>query len=353
MINEKKIIKKSLNKDIIVNYTCFCKKYFYNNQKLIYLLPCCHIIHETCFHNFIIKNNYMSINNNQDIKIICPFCNMSIFKVLTENKIKFKKKYHQFKIDMQSIKIDTSVHVNYINLPSGIFTLNTIINKLLLSTNMNDIINCIEILFKTLNIKLNIIDNTIKNNFKIIKKQIVWNKNNDQKLVIISNHSFYLDMVIIIYLFRCGFISNDFIKTIDFGIILCQILNLLIFKRGVDTNMVEKIKEYLNTVNNRIAIFPEGAFFNNNTLGRFRTGAFYTEVPVCPIIIKYNKIPYSDSFNDFLLKFVSIRNINIDVYINDFFYPPFNDQKIEYVRNYMAKTGNLNISRVSNKSIKN
>ena len=85
MINEKKIIKKSLNKDIIVNYTCFCKKYFFNNQKLIYLLPCCHIIHETCFHNFIIKNNYMSINNNQDIKIICPFCNMSIFKVLTEN----------------------------------------------------------------------------------------------------------------------------------------------------------------------------------------------------------------------------------------------------------------------------
>jgi len=353
MINEKKIIKKSLNKDIIVNYTCFCKKYFFNNQKLIYLLPCCHIIHETCFHNFIIKNNYMSINNNQDIKIICPFCNMSIFKVLTENKIKFKKKYHQFKIDMQSVKIDTSLHVNYINLPSGIFTLNTIINKLLVSTTMNDIINCIEILFKTLNIKLNIIDNTIKNNFKIIKKQIVWNKNNDQKLVIISNHSFYLDMVIIIYLFRCGFISNDFIKTIDLGIILCQILNLLIFKRGVDTNMVEKIKEYLNTVNNRIAIFPEGAFFNNNTLGRFRTGAFYTEAPVCPIIIKYNKIPYSDSFNDFLLKIVSIRNINIDVYINDFFYPPFNDQKIEYVRNYMAKIGNLNISRVSNKSIKN
>ena len=69
--------------------------------------------------------------------------------------------------------------------------------------------------------------------------------------------------------------------------------------------MVEKIKEYLNTVNNRIAIFPEGAFFNNNTLGRFRTGAFYTEAPVCPIIIKYNKIPYADSFNEFLLKIVS------------------------------------------------
>ena len=60
-----------------------------------------------------------------------------------------------------------------------------------------------------------------------------------------------------------------------------------------------------------------------------------------------------DSFNEFLLKIVSIRNINIDVYINDFFYPPFNDQKIEYVRNYMAKIGNLNLSRVSNKSIKN
>ena len=115
----------------------------------------------------------------------------------------------------------------------------------------------------------------------------------------------------------------------------------------------------LNENNNIYTTNKDYTNISNPPVGKWKItspiliGAFYTEAPVCPIIIKYNKIPYADSFNEFLLKIVSIRNINIDVYINDFFYPPFNDQKIEYVRNYMAKTGNLNISRVSNKSIKN
>lgn len=75
-------------------------------------------------------------------------------------------------------------------------------------------------------------------------------KDNERKLVIISNHSHYIDSIIIYYLFRCGFVSGDFINKTDIGRIIATKLKLLIFKRGVDTNMVEKIKLYLNDQKN-------------------------------------------------------------------------------------------------------
>lgn len=353
--NEKKLLKLSSKKNIIVNYTCFCKKYFFFKEKVVYLLPCCHMIHETCMNKYIIDNYYNCINNNINEDYKCPFCNNKFDKILSEKKIFAKDKYNLFKNDILSVKIDSSMPTNYFNLPNAILKLNIIINLMLTMNSFSDAKNIAKNIFNLLNYKINIIDNTNKNPIIYKNDSIFWkNKfDNERKIVIISNHSFYMDIVAIMYLFGCGFISNDFIKTIDFGKLICEKLNLLVFKRGVDTNMVEKIKEYLNTITNRIAIFPEGAFFNNQTLGRFRTGAFYVNEAICPIVIKYSKIPYSESFNDFLLKVCSTDNIKMDIYINDFIEPPFSEKKIENVRKYMAKIGNLKLSRVSNKSIKN
>lgn len=375
-MNQKKIIsyikKTQIDKspnDIIVNYNCFCSKSFYSTEKLLYILPCSHIVHEKCFNDYILKYQYKKLfstknssfnpnqnyNLNNDLNNIlkCPCCNNNIQTVLTENKINSKKKYLQYKIDIKSIKLDNSASINYLTLPLGMIKLTSFINKLIIANTGKDLLNTIEYIFSSLNIKINIIDNT-KNNPIIIKdNQIYWKnkKDNTNKLVIISNHSHYIDSIILHYLFRCGFVSSDFINQTDIGKIIATKLKLLIFKRGVDTNMVEKIKKYLDE-QKRIVIYPEGTFSNNETMIRFRTGAFHVGETICPVIIKYNKIVYDDDFKQMLFKLLTQNEIIVNIYINDFIYPPFDDKKIDEVRNHMLKIGKFENSRVSNKTIK-
>jgi len=363
------ILKKSNDKNIIVNYNCYCSKSFYTADRVLYILPCCHIIHEHCFNDYILKYQYKKLFNTKNINNInqndndnnnkinnhleCPFCQNRITTVLTEYKINSKKKYNQYKIDIKSVKIDNTASINYMILPLSIVKFTSLMNKLIIVNSEKDLLNTIEYVLSSFNIKINIIDNT-KNNPIIIKNnKISWKnkKDNDSKLVIISNHSHYIDSIIIYYLFRCGFVSSDFINQTDIGRIISTKLKLLIFKRGVDTNMVEKIKGYLNE-QKRIAIYPEGALANNETLIRFRTGAFYVGENICPVVIRYNKVIYDDDFKQMIFKIITQNEIIVNVYINDFFYPPFNEQKIDSIRNFMANVGNLEKSRVSNKNIK-
>jgi 1-acyl-sn-glycerol-3-phosphate acyltransferase len=362
-------LKKSNDQNIIVNYSCFCSKPFYASDKILYILPCCHMTHEQCFNNYILKFEYDKLINNKNVNtnfsinsktnnsstncLKCPLCNNDITTVLNEFKINSKKKYHQYKIDIKSVRIDNSVSINYMILPLSLVKFTSIINKLIIVNSMEDLINWTEHIFTSLNFKINIIDNTKNNPIAIKNNKISWKnkKDNESKLIIISNHSHYMDSFVIFYLFRCGFISGDFINQTDIGRIIATKLKLLIFKRGADTNMVNKIKEYLNE-HKKIAIYPEGAFANNETIIRFRTGAFYVGENICPVVIKYNKIIYDDDFKQFLFKLITQNEIVVNIYINDFFYPPFDEQKIESVRNYMADVGKLDKSRVSNKNLK-
>ena len=170
-------------------------------------------------------------------------------------------------------------------------------------------------------------------------------------MVIISNHSHDVDPFILFYIFRCGFIAAESMNNTDIGKLISSKCNLLLFKRGVDVNVVNKIKEYIEKMK-KIVIFPEGTIGNNETLLRFRTGAFHVGVPICPIVIKWRNYIYDENYKNFLFKLITQDEINVDVYINDLFYPPFTPEKIDDVRNYMAKIGNFEKSRVSNRSIK-
>ncbi len=91
---------------------------------------------------------------------------------------------------------------------------------------------------------------------------------------------------------------------------------------------------------------------NNNTLMRFRTGAFHTGAYICPVVIKYKNFVYDDDIKTAIFKIISQNEIPVDVYINDLETPPFTDENIEQVRDKMAKVGNLQKSRVSNRHIK-
>jgi 1-acyl-sn-glycerol-3-phosphate acyltransferase len=347
-------LKKSNESDIVVNYSCVCKKIFLSYEKILYVLPCCHMIHETCFNKFILDKQYENLSKNKNNMCLnCPMCSNKISCVLTEEKIKSKLKYRQYHIDLKSIRFDTSAVVNYMVLPFALVKLTSVINKIVLIENYDQIIDCIEFLFQSFGIKINIIDNTKNNPFIIKNNTVVWKNKKDQnaKTVIISNHSNYLDSFILYYLFKCGFVSSEFINTTDIGRLIASKTKLLIFKRGVDTDMVSKIKNYLEEMK-KIVIYPEGTMGNNNTLLRFRTGAFHTGANICPVVIKYKNFVYDDDIKQNIFKIITQNEIVVDVYINDIFYPPFDNDKIEEVRDLMAKVGNLDKSRVSNRTIK-
>ncbi len=347
---------KIKKKDIIVNYSCYCKKFFYSNEEIIYIYPCCHIVHLSCLNKYLLDIQYNKLNNsNQSFKdkyIRCPECNIKIKKVLTERRILLKNKYKQEKIDIKSIRLPHNIKINYMSLPINIIKLNSIMSKIINSSTITDLLNSADLFFKSFNFKINIIDNTRKNPIKIVNNKITWlNKEDEQKLVIISNHTHNMDPIILFYILRCGFIASESINSTDIGRLVASKCNLLLFKRGIDVNVVEKIKIYLEEMK-KIVIFPEGTIANNDTLLRFRTGAFYVGVPICPIVIKWKNYVYDEDAKNLIFKLITQDEINVDIYVNDIFYPPFNQEKIDEVRNYMAQVGNLEKSRVSNRSIK-
>ena len=329
-----------------VNCVCYCNIYYKHGDIILFILPCNHIVHQHCFNEYLIK----SLGSHNTIK--CPLCDNNISLILNETQL-CKKKYKQQLIDIKSVKSDASIGINYLTLPLFTLKLTTFMNKLLSINTKNDILSSLEYVLRILNIKINIIDNTKKNPIKICNNTVKWLNNDDikRKKIIIANHSHFLDAVILYYLFRAGIISSEFINKTDIGRILVEKMNILIFKRGIDTNMVEKIKQYMIN-HDKLIIFPEGMISHHDTIIQFRTGAFHVGESVCPIVIKYKPLVHDDDFSQFLMKIGTHSSVNVDVYINDLQHPPFNTEKIEHIRDYMAKIGKLDKSRVSNKSIK-
>jgi len=346
--NKNNRIKK---KDIIVNYSCYCKKFFMRDDKIMCIQPCCHIVHLTCLNKYLLDIQYNKLNNTNNNYLECPECKTRIKKILTENQILKNKKYQQECIDINSIRFPHNSSINYAFLPINIIKFNSLFNKLINSNTITDILDFNDLLFKSFNIKINIIDNTKYNPIKVLNNKITWLNKVDSKMVIISNHSHDFDPFILFYIFRCGFMVSESINKTDIGKLIASKGNLLVFKRGIDVNVVNKIKEYIEKMK-KIIIFPEGTIGNNETLLRFRTGAFYAGVPICPIVIKWRNYIYDENYRNFIFKFITQDEINVDVYINDLFYPPFTPEKIDEVRDFMAKIGNFKKSRVSNRSIK-
>lgn len=352
-INEKKelnIYKSNNDENINLNSMCYCREYFFNKDKISLIYPCNHFVHEKCINEYIFQK--ISKNKNLD-ELNCPFCNSGILSIITDNKIKKNKKLLQYKTDLESIRMDNCGFINYSFLPMGIVKFGSFMNRLIMSQTQNDLLDTAEIFFKTCNVKINVIDNTKKNPIIYTNNTVKWKNKKDalSNIVLIANHTHYMDSFVLYYLFKSGFVSSEFINKTDIGRIIASKCNLLIFNRSKDTNMVEKIKKYLEE-QHIITMYPEGAMGNHKTLLRFRTGAFYVGAPVCPIIIKYNPFIWDDDLKTMVFKLTTQTQISIDVIVSDLIYPPFDNDKINDVRNFMAQVGNLKLSRVSNKSLK-
>jgi hypothetical protein len=370
-----KIKKKSecLTNDI--NYACICNKYLKNNLKVVILYPCSHILHSTCY---------------KEKRKTCPICNEKIEKIIHEDDLYKQdnndKVYRQMIINLESIRLDSTKSViNYHLLPINIIKFTSYINKLLLATDEADVVNSTDFLFNLINMKINVIDNTHNNPIIYTSpanedggrrgggcggggcgggcggcgggggegRYITWKNHDDKnkKKILIVNHSHYLDSFVLYYLFRAGFVASEFLNTLDIGRLIAQKCKLLIFKRGVDTNMVTKIKEYLEE-KKTIVIFPEGSMGSNNSIRKFRTGAFYADAHICPIVIKYNPFVWDDDYKTFILKIISQKEIVVDIHVNDLHAPPFSTEQIQKIRSDMLTIGQMKDSHVSNRGFK-
>lgn len=299
-----------------LNSTCICKfRLNAINCEVIMIEPCEHLIHSDC------------LNSN-----ICPYCNIKIEGFTKLADYKKNKKLTQKCIDILSMSsVDDMTKKNNLkilsNIPYGIF----IASQLYFASSQNDAKKICESIFSLAGITLK-----IKGFTKI--------KNNNHNKVFIANHVGYFDSIILYYILGCGFLASISIKDDVFFKNAVNILPILLIKRGEQQDTVNRMKKFVKQ-HGSICLFPEGMFSYPGTISRFRSGAFKIEEPIYPIVLKYNKCVLDTNGMNFALKVGSGLNEVVEIIFLDPFYPPFNNDTPELIRNAMAQQG-LHLSRV-------
>lgn len=311
------------NKNKIINSICVCKEeFYYTTKKIIMLEPCEHLIHVSCY-----------------TKSPCPFCktpvqNITTFDYLKKNHKKSPELYQKY-VDFVSIKnIDGQLIINnkeFVNVVDilGIASTVPFLNGISDGTHL-----CEEI-FRLLNTKI------IINGYKNIPKG---------PKVFIANHTTHLDMAVMLYVFKCGFLSSTWITKTFFGRLVYKIIPLLLINRGKSRNTVEKIKKYVDK-HGSICIFPEGMCTHPDTIIRFRTGAFNTGHPVVPVVISYDPVIYHSDVGEFLKQFLVTQQLTVTVHILPPENQPFDEAKIEKIRYKMGAAGNMACARTTSRGI--
>ncbi len=313
------------NVNKLINSTChICKVGLpWVKKEVIMLDPCEHLVHKECFEK--LKSNK------------CPMCQQFVKRIIHANDFKYDKSLYQKCIDIISVSnFDKMSEVKGDQILLNLPTFLTSLMKIPLYSGYADGQKlCGEILSM--------------NDIKIHVRGL--NKLKSGPKVFIANHTSHLDFFAIFYVLKTGFLASRTMEDTIAGKQASKIIPLLMIDRGNTTNTVAKMKNYVNKYGS-ICLFPEGMLTHPNTLIKFRTGAFYVGYPVYPIVLKYKNVIGDTSSSNFILKIASAQQEVIEMTILDPFYPPFDEKKIETVRNSMAKKGKLLLSRVSNKDIK-
>lgn len=295
----------------------------WTTKEVIMLLPCEHLVHKKCYDD--IKASY------------CFKCKIFVKRTIRAFDYKYEKKLYQKCIDiisMSNFDKMTKVYNDQVllNLP----TLMGTIARLPFSKGINE--------------SLDICKDVLQMNDIEIKVRGL-NKIKSGPKIFIANHTSHLDFLVIFYVLKTGFLASSVLTETFVGRHISQLIPLLLIDRGKKSNNVEKMKEYVKT-KGPICLFPEGMITHPDTLIRFRTGAFYTGYPVYPIVLKYKNVVSDMSTPNFIMKIASKQKEVIEMIILDPFYPPFDENKIEMVRCAMAQKGNMVLSRVSNKDLR-
>jgi hypothetical protein len=317
------------NKDL--NYLCKCGIGLpWKKCGNIMLYPCEHMIHKDCYYKYNQKNK-----NKPDV---CPLCGTIVLKIFTLND---KNLHFQRYADLLSMScfddLSDNTPTNFID---SIFDLASILARIPFMKDTNDSKSICHKVFSLNNLELKVIGMN-----KLQK---------EDKKVFIANHVSHLEFVIIYYLLQTGFLASSIVGKSKLVDQFRKIVPLLTFHRG-DKNkkisVVDKIKEFVNK-HKSICLFPEGLMHHPDTLTKFRTGAFHTGLPIYTITIKHNDIISDGYLNQFLYKLGAKKNMEIEVHIDGPYYPPFSNDDIQNIRMNMAIKGDMVLSRVSNRDIK-
>lgn len=136
-------------------------------------------------------------------------------------------------------------------------------------------------------------------NDKIEENIQIKNENKNKEIIpsiYISNHTSWLDIVIYMSLFGCGFLSKSDVKNFPFIGLIAQSIGCLFVDRNNKDKLehtvnliVEKQKNILEKKDlSKFMIFPEGTTTNNSGIIDFKRGAFISETPIKPLVIKFS-----------------------------------------------------------------
>jgi 1-acyl-sn-glycerol-3-phosphate acyltransferase len=316
--------------DKLINNVCYCKQNIYSNKTLVVcMFPCEHLIHSKCY----------KINTKQ-----CPICNQDIKEVKTQSELqdmvinKQNDKYLLPYIDIMSLyEPEHSSRLSKTNLIIRSLEIFNVFTSFPFQKSIWDYQRLVYQLFMSCNIYLE------------IKGEM---KRPSDKQIIIANHSSFLDPFILFCLTGCAFVGSSAQQNTGLGKFFSQRIPLLSIERGKSTNTVAKMTEFLDKKYPRIGTFPEGIITHHKTLSTFRSGAFHTGFPVQPVIIKYTHNIYSGDQIDTTGRIMSQDKIIIEVIFMDIEEPPFDNNKIQLIREKMAQEGGFLLSRISNRLLK-
>lgn len=313
------ISKTNINK--IINARCHCGMGLpWMRDEIILIEPCEHLIHLKCHK-----------------KAYCMICKTHITNIIRLKDLLKNPKLYQKCIDILSMtNFDHMSDYDFDKIFDNIPTLMSAILKAPFTKGIKEGKDFLTDIFS-----MNNIDIIVKGHNKIKKGPKVF----------IANHTSMLDSAVLFYVLETGFLSSNAITENFVSNQLTDIIPLLIIDRGKSYNVVDKMKKYVEKTGS-ICLFPEGIMTHPDTIIRFRTGAFHIGYPVYPVILKYDPIVADSNTGDFIFKISSGQKIKIDVIIMDPYYGPFSDAKMEQVRKDMAICGNMMLSRVSNRDIK-
>lgn len=309
----------------ILNCKCYCSiGLCWNGDETVMAYPCEHMYHNRCFDKLDNK--------------ICKICNTEIKKKLTMFD---KDLHHQRFADILSMSYYDNMSNNTpVNFLDSIFDFASVMLSLPFLKSHEDGKLLCEKIFSMNNLTLKV------HGLEKVKK--IKNK------VYICNHTSHYELIILYYLLKPGFLSSSIINDVGIAGYLKNVVNLFTFSRN-DTNrsynIVDEMRKFVDKYGS-ICIFPEGLMKHPDSLVRFRSGAFHINRPIFAIVIRHNDILSDYVINKLLYKLGAKRDINIEVYILGPYYPPFSDKDIEQIRIDMAKYGNMVLSRVSNRDIK-
>ncbi len=315
---------------LIVNSQCACHNYLSSGGDLLTVIPCAHLIHLDCVQKIKTSNGFC-----------CPICNSPLITLLTKEDLKANLKirpdYYQYYVDMMSIYPPKPITIDmYPSVLPWITEILDMLTDVMLVKSYEDTLMMNKKLLNYCGIKVK-----IKGKHRLTPETKVY----------VMNHCNNLDIVMLMSIINCGFLASSWTQRLLLARQVMQYYPVVYVKRGGKTKTLEKVKKFLKT-QGRICIFPEGMLSHPKTLIQFRSGAFKTGYPVQPIVLQFPSDLWANSAPELLVKLLARGETSVTINVLDVERGHFDNQRIECVRQKMAQAGDLVLSRVSNRDVK-